>query len=331
MCAARELSNASTEYIAGRYAAIDIGTVTTRMLVADVDTMGSIHEVQKEYAITNLGEGVDATHRLLPAAIKRTASVVERYCAVRDFLGQGISTIAMATSASRDAENAAEFVHALAKLGVTLTVIPGEMEASLSFQGVSSCFAGEDLLVSDIGGGSTELVIGRAGQIPAWSHSFNVGCRRVTEKFLVSDPFAAAELQRARMWVHEQMGALFGEGVSQATRAGVVPQRLVAVAGTATTVVSVRDALEVYDSARVHGQVVTRAQLDEIYERLSAMTLEQRQQVVGLDPRRAPVIVAGFLILQELMSLAGVDSFTVSENDILHGMVLKAATVAHKN
>lgn len=328
MCAERETLGQSKSYTAGRYAAIDIGTVTTRMLVADVDTMGSIHEVQKEYAITNLGEGVDATHRLLPAAIKRTASVVERYCEVRDSLGLGISTIAMATSASRDAENAAEFVHALAKLGVTLTVIPGEMEASLSFQGASSCFAGEDLLVSDIGGGSTELVIGCARQNPAWSHSFNVGCRRVTEKFLARDPFAAAELQRARMWVYEQMAALFGEGVSQAAHAGVVPQRLVAVAGTATTVVSVRDAMKVYDSARVHGQVVTRAQLDEIYERLSAMTLEQRQQVVGLDPRRAPVIVAGFLILRELMTLAGVESFTVSENDILHGMILRAATGA---
>ena len=155
-------------FAAGRYAAIDIGTVTCRMLVADVDAAGAIHEVDREYAITNLGEGVDATGMLLPAAIDRTVETVGGYCAVRNRLAeQGApiaKTIAVATSASRDAGNSDEFVRRLAELGVVLSVIPGWKEAGLSFSGASCDFPGQDLMGVDIGGGSTEMVVGRAGQ-----------------------------------------------------------------------------------------------------------------------------------------------------------------------
>lgn len=303
-----------------RFAAIDIGTVTCRMLVADVDDTGHIHEIKKEYAITNLGEGVDASGVLKPEAIKRTVSVVARYCSVRDSLGCNIPTIAMATSASRDAQNADEFVDALAQLGVHISIIPGEVEANLSFVGASVDFAGQPILVVDVGGGSTETIVGVGGKSSEWSHSFNVGCRRVTEKFLRSDPYAADELDEARKWVQAQFEALLLEALRAV---GLSPERMVAVAGTATTLVSIREAMTVYDSAKVHGQVVTRQQLDDTFARLSQMTLAERQQVVGLDPRRAPVIVAGSLILQELMGVAGMDCFTVSETDILHGMILR--------
>lgn len=303
----------------GRYAAIDIGTVTTRMLIADVLPDGSLEEIDKEYEITNLGEGVDASGELLPAAIERTAQAVRRYCAIRDTFGADIPTVAMATSASRDAKNAREFVDALAQLGVHLSVIPGEVEANLSFVGASVDFTGEPILVVDVGGGSTETIVGIGGKSSVWPHSFNVGCRRVTEKFLHSDPFTASELDEARTWVRAQFDALLPEALATS---GVTTERMVAVAGTATTLVSIREAMTVYDSAKVHGQVVTREQLDDVFARLSQMPLAERQQVVGLDPRRAPVIVAGFLILQELMDIAGMDSFTVSETDILHGMIL---------
>lgn len=312
-------------FVAGRYAAIDIGTVTCRMLVADVDAAGAIHEVDREYAITNLGEGVDAAGVLAPAAILRTVETVGGYCAVRGRLAeQGapiVKTVAVATSASRDAENSDEFVQRLAKLGVVLSVIPGSKEAGLSFSGASCDFPGQDLMVVDIGGGSTEMVVGRAGQAPAWAHSFDIGCRRVTEKFIRTDPPASDELDRAREWVSQQLARRLGE----AGKAGITPERLVAVAGTATTVVAVRDQMRVYDSTKVHKALVTRQQLDRQYAELAAMPLEQRSQVVGLDPGRAPVIVAGLVIMQAVMDAVGVDGFTVSETDILHGIILDAA------
>lgn len=312
-------------FVAGRYAAIDIGTVTCRMLVADVDAAGAIHEVDREYAITNLGEGVDAAGVLAPAAILRTVETVGGYCAVRDRLAeQGapiVKTVAVATSASRDAENSDEFVQRLAKLGVVLSVIPGSKEAGLSFSGASCDFPGQDLMVVDIGGGSTEMVVGRAGQAPAWAHSFDIGCRRVTEKFIRTDPPASDELDRAREWVSQQLARRLGE----AGKAGITPERLVAVAGTATTVVAVRDQMRVYDSTKVHKALVTRQQLDRQYAELAATPLEQRSQVVGLDPGRAPVIVAGLVIMQAVMDAVGVDGFTVSETDILHGIILDAA------
>ena len=308
-----------------RYAAIDIGTVTCRMLVADVDAQGALAELDREYAITNLGEGVDATGMLKPEAIDRVIETVGRYCHVRDEFARtdhrDIKTIAVATSASRDAQNAVDFVSALRGIGVELTVIPGEKEAALSFAGASCDFAGEDLMVVDIGGGSTEVVVGRAGGEPAWAHSFNIGCRRVTEKFIHSDIPTAQELDQARAWIRtgleDKLNELRGLGIS--------PKRLVAVAGTATTVVAIRDKMVVYDSSKVHKAYVTREQLDEIAVRIASLPLEQRRRVAGLDPGRAPVIVAGFLIMQAVLDLAGFDGFTVSETDILHGIILDAA------
>ncbi len=309
----------------GRYAAIDIGTVTCRMLVADVDEEGKLHELRREYAITNLGEGVDATGVLKPEAMRRVADVVAHY---REILrndapmdGSEITVVAIATSASRDAANASEFVEMLADLGITLSVIPGEREATLSFSGASCDFTNENLLVVDIGGGSTEIIAGSGGGQPVHMRSFNIGCRRVTEKFLVADPPSVDALAQSRTWVEESMSPFFEE----LRVAGFVPQRLVAVAGTATSVVSVREHMKTYDTARVHKATVTSEQLDQAYDRLTALPLVERRCVVGLDPGRAPVIVAGLIILQVVLSLASVDSFTVSESDILQGIILSVA------
>lgn len=310
-------------YVPGRYAAIDIGTVTCRMLVADVAADGAITELAKEYAITNLGEGVDASGVLSAAAMDRVLATVDRYVAVRDALaepGRPITTIAMATSAARDAANGAAFTALLAEHGVELSVIPGQREAELSFLGASSGFPGEDVAVVDIGGGSTEVVAGRAGEAPAMAHSFDVGCRRMTERFLPSDPPTADERARAQAWVREEMAPYFAD-----LRAAVPVGRLVAVAGTATTVVSVREVMAVYDSARVHGSFVSAADLRAVAARLEALPCAERARVVGLDPGRAPVIVAGMVILEEVLALMGLPGFTVSEADILHGMVLEAA------
>lgn len=305
----------------GRYAAIDIGTVTCRMLVVDVGESG-LHELTREYAITNLGEGVDATGELKPEAIDRVVRAIDGFLAVRDSLSTPdypvVRTVAVATSAARDARNAAEFAARLRERGIELSVIPGSREAALSFSGASIDFSGERLMVVDVGGGSTEVVMGTGGAEPLRAHSFNVGCRRVTEKFLASDPPAPEELARARAWIREQMASWFADQAKEAASL----ERVVAVAGTATTVVSIRECMETYDSSRVHKARVSRQDLLEVYERLAALPLSARKKVVGLDPKRAPVMVAGLLILLEVLDFAGVDAFTVSETDILHGITL---------
>lgn len=305
----------------GRYAAIDIGTVTCRMLVVDADESG-LHELTREYAITNLGEGVDATGELKPEAIDRVVRAIDEFLAVRDSFSTPdhpvVRTVAVATSAARDARNAADFAARLRERGIELSVIPGSREAALSFSGASIDFSDERLMVVDVGGGSTEVVMGTGGAEPLCAHSFNVGCRRVTEKFLASDPPAPEELARARAWIREQMASWFAD---QAKEAALL-ERVVAVAGTATTVVSIRERMEAYDSSRVHKALVSRQDLLEVYERLAALPLSERMQVVGLDPKRAPVMVTGLLILLEVLDFAGIDAFTVSETDILHGITL---------
>lgn len=312
-----------------RVAAIDIGTVTCRMLVADVDAQGGMRELCREYAIANLGEGVDATHRLKPQAIERVAGIVERYLAKLELLNDAVHNpfslkpriVALATSASRDAENAADFTNRMRDLGVEVRVIPGELEAALSFSGATAEFPGESAVVVDVGGGSTEVVAGQSGNAPALAKSFDIGCRRMTERFLKTDIPTKAEIEAARTWMRDQMAPYFADLHSH----GFTGARMVAVAGTATTVVSIREAMETYDSSRVHKARVTRGQLDGIASRLGSQPLATRRQTVGLDPDRAPVIVAGFLILQTIMDLLGVSEFTVSESDILQGIVLRVA------
>lgn len=311
-------------YADGRYGALDIGTVTCRLLVADVED-GRIIDVDKEYAITDLGVGVDATGRLSEAAIERVLACVDRYLEVLaryDTPEHPVRRlIAMATSASRDAANGPEFAARLAERGVTLAVIPGSREAQLTFLGASSDFPGENLLVVDIGGGSTEVVAGRFGTDPVASRSFDIGCRRVTERFFHDDPPTPGQMDAARQWIREAMAPYF-EGLADI---GFAIDRVVAVAGTATSVVSIREAMETYDSSRVHKAVVTAGELAAIEERLAAETLEERKVTVGLDPKRAGVIVAGLVILEEVLALAGADAYTASESDILHGMIFEAA------
>ena len=309
---------------AGRYAVIDLGTVTCRMLVADVDASGKLHELRREYAIVNLGEGVDASGALSSDAIERAAATIGRYRALLDELGlpdTSVEVAALATSAARDAANKDALIARIAQEGVDLRVIPGDMEARFSFAGASLDYPGEDLLVVDVGGGSTEIVAGCGGGAPSRSHSFNVGCRRMTERFLAGDPPDPGELECAAAWVVDEMAPYF----EQLKADGLSWQRLVAVAGTATTAVSVRERMEAYDAGKVHGYRVGKEVLDEELARLAAMPLARRRDVVGLDPGRAPVIVAGFVILSQVLELAGVDGYTASETDILQGALASLA------
>ncbi len=306
-----------------RIAALDIGTVTCRLLLAQVEN-GELAELERRCAITDLGVGVDKTGVLQEDAIERVVAQIAEYlqiveaCRTPQF--PEIPVVAMATSASRDAKNADTLIGKLRALGVELSVIEGSREAALSFRGASCGFEGENLLVADIGGGSTEIVLGIGGQAPKLAHSFNIGCRRVTERFLASDPPAVEECEQARQWVRQQFEPFF----SQAKQQGIAIDRIVAVAGTATSVVSVSKQMAVYDSAEVHGTVVPVSTLQDIYDHLRLLPLEERKQVVGLEPARAGVIVAGMGILLEVLAAAGCESFTVSESDILQGIILGA-------
>lgn len=307
----------------GRYAAIDIGTVTCRLLIADIDEAGGIEELHRDYAICNLGVGVDKTGHLAPEAIERVGGTVERFADALASLrvADPIPVRTCATSASRDADNAADFKERLAAFGIVPEVIPGEEEAALSFAGATSAFPGETVAVADIGGGSTEIIAGLASATPAHAHSFNIGCRRVTERFFTQDPPTADERARACAWIAEE----FAPYMATLVDGGFLSSRLIAVAGTATSIISMREQMQVYDSSRVHGAVATRADVNALIDRIAPMNLAERQQIVGLDPGRAPVILAGLLIMRQLLETADLDSFTASERDILHGIILGMA------
>lgn len=305
-----------------RIAAIDIGTVTTRLLVADVSP-DAIVEVERNTDITHLGEGLTETGHLSSAAMQRVADVIARYAATIETLGAE-KVVALATSASRDAANGPEFAELLARYGIEPHIIPGDVEASLSFLGATFSIEGDGLLVVDVGGGSTELVLGSshrdadtAETIVETARSIDVGSRRATELHLHSDPPTAAELEATRAWIAGELRAFF-DGLRSK------PQRMVALAGAATTLSAIHLGMAEYDPSVIHGSVLTGSDLAELTDMLARLPLASRREVVGLHPDRASVIVGGALVLETALALAGLDEFSVSEHDILYGILLDA-------
>lgn len=301
-----------------RLAVIDMGTVTTRLLVADVGPEG-VREVVRRSQITHLGDGWTGTGRLSSEAIARVAAAAAEYAGEAHALGAE-DVVALATSAARDAENAGELADALARSGIELEVISGEKEGALTFAGAAYEFGGEGTLVVDVGGGSTELVLG-SGKVPDGTlaieamRSVDVGSKRVTELFLASDPPAPRELERAQAHIAEHLRPFFAALKER-------PRRMISVAGTATSLAAIDMALDPYDPERVHGYALSGAAISDALERLAAMPLVERKKVAGLESDRASVIVAGALILQTALALSGLDSTLVSEHDILYGAAL---------
>lgn len=303
-----------------RRAAIDIGTVTTRLLIADVAD-GRVTEVLRRTVVTHLGEGLHATGALSPAAIRRVRDAVEGF--VRDVAGHGAEeTFAVATSAARDAANGRKLLAELEAAGLRPRIIAGDTEARLSFLGATSEMEGDGILVADLGGGSTELVFGAAHTAEgerrvevAAARSVDVGSRRVLDMFLHTDPPTAKELAAAAAWAADETRPFF-DSLRERT------QTLVTLAGTGTTLSAVRQRLAVYDPAHVHGSCLTGGDVADLREELAAMPVAARREVTGMDPARADVIVAGAVILESILALSGVDSTVVSEHDILYGLVL---------
>jgi exopolyphosphatase/guanosine-5'-triphosphate,3'-diphosphate pyrophosphatase len=296
---------------ARRVAAIDLGTNSTRLLVADVDD-GRVDEVVRRLTITRLGEGVDARRRLLPVPITRVRNCLTDYRRELEQLGAD-RTLAIATSAVRDAENGEAFLGEVEwSFGFTTRLLDGDEEAALMVRGVTSGRPPlADTLVVDIGGGSTELVIADDGT-PASSTSLDVGCVRITERFLRSDPPSSPELAAAGGYVRSLLPIL-------------EPQYAIGVAGTVTTLAALDLGLEEYDPERVHGRRIRRESVERELNRLAAMTLAERRDVPAIEPGRAPVIVAGLVVLREVMDAYDLPEIEASERDILHGAALAAA------
>lgn len=294
-----------------RVGAVDLGTNSTRLLVADVRD-GTVAEVVRRLAITRLGEGVDESRALLESAVVRVHEVLAGYAVEAASLGAE-RVLAVATSAVRDAANGAAFLEGLgSRYGWTTRLLSGEEEAATTFAGITSdrTLTAEVLLI-DIGGGSTELLVAGPEGV-GYSTSLQAGAVRITERFLRSDPPTAAELEAAAAQMRALLPAL-------------VVDDAIGVAGTITTVAGIDLGLVEYDPVRIHGHRISRAAVDRVLVDLAEMTLSEREHVAGLEPARAPVIVGGLVALREIMEAYGLAEIEVSERDILHGIALAAA------
>lgn len=307
-----------------RVGVVDIGTNSTRLLIADVEN-GAIAELDRRSEVTRLGQGVDTSGRLADEAMERVFATLAAY---RDALDAADvpadARMAVLTSATRDAANGADFTTRVRDdYGLDARTIAGEEEARLTFRGATH---GRDrgdtmpLLVFDIGGGSTELIVGAAGSdSPRFHVSLQAGVVRQTERHLHRDPPPPHELQQ----LADDARATIEASVPEEVRASAASA--VGVAGTATSLAAIDQELDPYDPRRVHGYVLELAEAELLLARLAQMPLAQRREVRGLHPDRAPTIVAGAAILLEVLRAFGLRRAEVSEHDLLHGVALERA------
>lgn len=361
-------ANPTTE--PGLYAAIDCGTVTVRMLVARIETSQYLRVLHRAYAIVNVGEHVDATRCISNAALQRLSATLHDFrtqlSAYEQQEHERARVRACATSAARDASNKDDLCRVFREAGFKLDIISGDEEARLSFAGAcagwqalpasrDAAVAQQALLVVDIGGGSTELIAGIPGSAPCYVHSFDIGCRRATEKVLGSERISLASLERLNAWIDELMSPYFEQlyrderfypdaceqersahvnapapapvSVSVAPAQHPVPCfPLLGVAGAATSAVSMLCSMHHYDAARVHGFPVSEANVAALIYELANMILEQRKQRVGLEPKRASVIVAGLAIMQRIMYHTHHTCYYACESDVLQGVIFTLAS-----
>lgn len=312
-----------------RVAAIDCGTNSIRLLVADVPDRGAATDLLRRMEVVRLGEGVDATGRLSAAAIERTRRVLAEYAAQADALG-ATAVRMVATSATRDAANRSDFEDMVqTTLGRLPDVVSGREEADLSFLGATTSLNaaaaahGSDpvappYLVVDIGGGSTEFVLGDAGGVRA-ARSVDIGCVRLTERHLHDDPPTAEQIRRSEDDIRAALG--------QVTAAVPVAEAasLVGLAGSVTTVAALALKLPAYDPVAIHGSRIPVAAVRDVTADLLAATREKRAAMPVMHPGRVDVIGAGALVLRVLMDEFAATEVVVSEHDILDGIALRLA------
>lgn len=295
---------------------IDIGTNSCRLFIAELENTSEGKKIKRELVkdveIVKLGEGVNKTHNLNPNAIKRTLDCLKKY--KEKASSYGVENIrAFATSAVRDAENREVFLQEVLKLGIKIECISGKTEATLNFLGNSLVFK-DRILVVDIGGGSTEFTLGKDKSID-FIQSINIGAVRATEKFFSDNDYSEEKLEKCKVWIRKNLEIL-----------KTIKDRdfkLIGVAGTATTQISVRDKMEIYDSSKVHMATLT---LDELKENLSlflSKNFEERKNIIGLEEKRADVIIAGTLILLTILEELNQDKIIISESDNLSGAITR--------
>jgi exopolyphosphatase/guanosine-5'-triphosphate,3'-diphosphate pyrophosphatase len=290
-------------------AAVDIGTNSVRLLITDENG----RELERTMRITRLGQGVDVSGSLRADAIARTVEVLARYGA--SMQRHDVERVrAVATSAARDAENSQAFFDAAENaLGARPELLSGEEEASLSFRGATAGLAADEgpFLVVDIGGGSTEFVLGQTQ--PEALISVQMGCVRMAERHLKSDPPSSEQLGACLADVRRELGRV--REVIDVRRA----RRMLGLAGTVTALAALRLGLDHYDAAKTHHSVLTRADVETAFARLSAATLEERRRLLA-EPQRAQVIVGGAAVLVEILREFSMPELLVSEHDILDGL-----------
>jgi exopolyphosphatase / guanosine-5'-triphosphate,3'-diphosphate pyrophosphatase len=305
-----------------RVAAVDCGTNSLRLLVADIDhDRPRLTDVARRMEIVRLGQGVDQTGRLAPEALARTTRVLRDYAEViADTAADAVRMVA--TSATRDASNAAEFTRQVKEiLGVAPEVLTGSQEAVLSFTGATAELAKlpGSVLVTDIGGGSTEFVIGPPGTAAVHAISVDIGCVRMTERHLHGDPPSGAEVAAATADIDAALDAV----------TGAVPVRqartLIGLAGSVTTVAGIAMGLPAYDASRIHHARVSAADVHEVARSLLAQTRAVRAAIGVMHPGRVDVIGGGALILDRIMQRFGFGEVLVSEHDILDGIAWSLA------
>jgi exopolyphosphatase / guanosine-5'-triphosphate,3'-diphosphate pyrophosphatase len=302
-----------------RVAVIDMGTNSTRLLVADVED-GRVSEVARESTVTRLGRGVDTSGQLAMEAIEDVCAAVARYVGLYEELGaERVSTVA--TSAVRDAANREMFIAELReRFAIDARILDGAAEARLTYLGACAEQEPDDeTLVIDIGGGSTELVLGDGAEVSFYA-SLQAGTVRHTERHITNDPPTAGELEELANDVQSLIDeALAGSALARADDG-------VGVAGTPTSLAAIDQELDPYDPALVHGYRLSLESIQRMCSELAAMTLDQRLEVTGLHPGRAPTIVAGVVILIQVMRAFGLNQIEVSEHDILWGGALETAS-----
>jgi exopolyphosphatase / guanosine-5'-triphosphate,3'-diphosphate pyrophosphatase len=301
-----------------RVAVIDVGSNSTRLLVADVD--GDVSVLERQSRVTRLGRGVDLSGQLADEAIEAACAAIADYIAIcREAGAEKIAAIA--TSAVRDASNGSAFIAELReRFALSARVLDGEEEARLTYRGATAKEPPATLtLVIDIGGGSTEMIVGTGSEI-AFHASLQAGVVRHTERHISADPPTAVELEALAGDVRTLIeDALAGHDEARAS-AGI------AVAGTPTSLAAAELGLEPYDPARVHGHVLSLETIQHLLSRFASAPLAERTAIPGLHPDRAPTIIAGCVILVEAMRAFGLERIKASEHDILYGMALETAS-----
>lgn len=297
-----------------KVAIIDIGTNSMRLMIATINN-GQIVDREKTLETTRMGQGIDKNGYLSGETIERNFAALKKFVGIAH--KQKVEKIvAFATSALRDASNREEFIHKVEKeLSLEIQLLSGEREAEIGFKGVMGEIDTERLLVIDIGGGSTEFILGSKKEGIESLTSINIGALRMTEKFIAHDPISAVELKDLEKNIKEQLLPL-KEKLSLMEDA-----KIVGIAGTITTLSAMKQQMEYYDWRKIHQSTLSFKEIAGILQQLIPLNIEERKKIKGLQPKRADIIIAGIVILKCIMEVFAIESIMISESDNLEGMV----------